>query len=235
MSAGTSFWAVIPAAGIGSRMGSDIPKQYLALGKRTVLEHTLELLALVPGLDGICVALSAADQWWPRLQLPETLPIRTVTGGAERSDSVLACLDELATALAADTRILVHDAARPCVRVADIETLMHAGAAHPVGALLGMPVRDTMKRCDRDNTVTATVDRDGLWHALTPQMFPLSALAEAIRECQRRGLAITDDASALEVLGRAPLMVAGSGDNIKITRPEDLSLATFYLQQQQRL
>lgn len=235
MSASTGFWAVIPAAGIGSRMGGDIPKQYLTLGDRTVLEHTLQLLASVPGLDGICVALAADDRWWPELALPDKLPLLTVTGGAERSHSVLNCLHALAAKLPGDTRILVHDAARPCVRVADIELLMREGVGHPTGALLGMPVRDTMKRCDRDHTVTATVDRDGLWHALTPQMFPLQDLLDAISEGLKQNLAITDDASAMEFVGKAPLMIAGTGDNIKITRPEDLGLAAFYLQQQQRL
>lgn len=229
------FWAVIPAAGIGSRMGSELPKQYLPLGRKTVLEHTIELMAAVPAIDGITVAIADNDSWWSQQRLPSTVPVQTVAGGAERCHSVRNCLYPLAENLAADTWILVHDAARPCVRAEDIQRLMSLGAAHPVGALLGMPVRDTMKRCDASDTVTATVDRERLWHALTPQMFPLAALASAIDSALTQGVAVTDEASAMEAAGRWPLMVAGTGDNIKITRPEDLHLAAFYLQQQQRL
>ena len=230
------LWALIPAAGMGRRMGGDIPKQYLPLGGRTVLEHTLDALAWHPDISGLVLVHGIDD---PRAAtLPDQLqgkPLLRAPGGAERSDSVLSGLERLAGQASDQDWVLVHDAARPCLRRADLDRLIGTLRDHPVGGLLGVPVRDTMKRADAGNTVRETVDRDDLWHALTPQMFRLGILRAALQAARGRGLPVTDDASAMELAGHVPLLVEGHGDNLKITRPEDLALAEFHLRQQERL
>lgn len=231
----STFWAIVPAAGIGTRMGTAKPKQYLTLGDRSVLEHTLTRLALHPLISGIVVATAAEDPYWRELRrLPEK-PVIQVTGGAERCHSVLQCLRYLRNSQQAQTWVLVHDAARPCVRLEDIDKLINACSRHEVGGLLGVPVHDTMKRCDETGVVIDTVDRHQLWHAQTPQMFRLQLLLDALERALAGNRLVTDEASAVEALGLTPLMVAASADNIKITRPEDLALAQFYLQQQQEM
>lgn len=230
------FWALIPAAGIGRRMGSDVPKQYLPLGGKTVLEHTLDALASQPAIDGLVLVLSADDPRAPTF--PDQVQGKSLmlaTGGAERSDSVLNGLQWLGGQADDQDWVLVHDAARPCLRREDLDRLLETLRDHPVGGLLAVPVRDTMKRGDTRHVVRETVNRDGLWHALTPQMFRLGPLREALRAARDQGLPVTDDASAMELAGHAPLLVEGHGDNLKITRPEDLALAEFHLRQQERL
>ncbi len=226
-------WAVVPAAGTGSRMGAEIPKQYLPLCGRPVIEHTLRRLASVEGIGGIVVAVGENDSWWPRLQMGLVKPLISVTGGAERCHSVLNALDELKRR-GEEGWVLVHDAARPCVRVADIERLISAVEGRTTGGLLGTPVSDTVKRTDGRGEVLSTVDREGLWRAFTPQMFPLGPLYRALGDAVARGERVTDEASAMELAGHAPLMVEGHADNIKITRPADLAMAEFFLRQQER-
>jgi 2-C-methyl-D-erythritol 4-phosphate cytidylyltransferase len=231
-----NFWALIPAAGMGRRMGSDIPKQYLPLGGKTVLEHTLDALARHPAIDGLVLVLGADDSC--AATFPDQVrgkPLLLAMGGAERSDSVMSGLERLAGQADDQDWVLVHDAARPCLRREDLDRLIETLRDHPVGGLLGVPVRDTMKRGDARQVVCETVDRDGLWHALTPQMFRLGPLREALCAARDQGLPVTDDASAMELAGQVPLLVEGHGDNLKITRPEDLALAEFYLHQQERL
>ena len=214
----TQLWAIVPAAGAGSRMNSDTPKQYLTIGDKTVIEHTLQRLAAVDGLSGIVVALSAADDRWPALRaLPDTR-IETVAGGAERHLSVYNALCHLGRFAVEQDWVLVHDAARPCVRVDDINKLIVQVRDHEQGGLLASPVRDTMKRCDSSGHVAQTVDREGLWHALTPQMFRLGELTMALKSAIDNNQNVTDDASAMELAGFRPLLVAGHADNIKITR-----------------
>ncbi|WP_031816771.1 IspD/TarI family cytidylyltransferase, partial [Vibrio parahaemolyticus] len=125
--------------------------------------------------------------------------------------------------------VLVHDAARPCVTLNDIDRLIDVCCAHPTGGILASPVRDTMKRANKENNIDHTVDREALWHALTPQMFKTQQLTRALADALQQGVAITDEASALEWLGETPALVQGSANNIKITQPEDLALAEFYL------
>lgn len=231
-------WAVLPAAGIGRRMGADRPKQYLPLAGRTVIEHAIARLLDHPRIAGAVVALAADDTHWASLPIAAAPRLRTVAGGAERADSVLAALDLLAAdGAAADDWALVHDAARPCLRRADIDALLEACAARTDdedfnGALLGLPVRDTMKRATADGRVAGTVEREHLWHALTPQIFRLGALRTALRESLAAGAAITDEAAAMQRVGHAPSLVEGREDNIKITRPRDLALAALYLSAQ---
>jgi 2-C-methyl-D-erythritol 4-phosphate cytidylyltransferase len=210
-------------------MGSQRPKQYLHLHNKPILQHTLERLNL-PRIAGIVVCVAQDDPYWETLTLP--MPVMRVNGGAERCHSVLNGLQALQQQAQPDDWVLVHDAARPCVRQADLEKLMTELAHHPVGGLLAVPVRDTMKRADAKLEIVETVNREGLWHALTPQMFRLEALSNALQSLLSRGEHVTDDAQAMEKMGQRPVLIEGHADNIKITHPQDLSLAELYLQQQ---
>ncbi|VAW89027.1 2-C-methyl-D-erythritol 4-phosphate cytidylyltransferase [hydrothermal vent metagenome] len=228
------FWAVVPAAGVGKRMGSQIPKQYLPLGNRLVIEHTLTHLAAHPKINRIVVAIGADDGYWKDITCPDTAKIVAVAGGKERCDSVFNGLQALRREAAADDWVLVHDAARPCLRVADVESLITTLRDHPVGGILGLPVADTMKRSDATGLIVETVSRERLWRALTPQMFRFGLLYDALLNAKNSDVTITDEASAIEWAGFSPRMVEGHADNIKITQPEDLSLAILYLQQQEQ-
>lgn len=225
------YWAVIPAAGVGSRMQADRPKQYLPLHGKTVLEHTLARFLDHPKIDGVVVALSENDPWWRELALQHA-KLFTALGGEERCHSVLNALNGLLSQADEKDWVLVHDAARPCLRREDLDHLIDVLQEHPVGGLLGLPVADTMKRSDSSDAVVETVSREHLWRALTPQMFRLGELREALEAALQNGQLVTDDASAMELMGKAPKMVEGHGDNIKITRPQDLALAQLYLAQQ---
>lgn len=230
MNRAVNFWAVIPAAGTGSRMQSDIPKQYLQLHGKTVIEHTLQAFCENKNIKGIVVAISDNDNWWKHLAIASHPKIKTTQGGAERCHSVLNCLQFLAAEAAADDWVLVHDAARPCIDSNEIDRLISILMEHPVGGLLALPVRDTMKRAGRDNIVSDTVNREGLWHALTPQMFRLSSLTQALQSAIEQKLLVTDESQAMELMGQKPLLVEGQAGNIKITRQDDLALAELYLE-----
>jgi 2-C-methyl-D-erythritol 4-phosphate cytidylyltransferase len=228
------YWAVLPAAGSGSRMGAELPKQYLSLGDKKVIEHSLDALLACPALSGIVVVVAADDARWPGIAANyQDQPLTTVSGGVERCHSVLNALEHLAQQARADDWVLVHDAARPCLRPADVSTLIETLDGDMHGGLLGVPVADTMKRVDERQQVTATVDRAGLWHALTPQMFRLEPLRAALQDAIDSNTLVTDEAAAMERAGYAPRMVQGHRDNIKITLPADLALAAFYLQARQ--
>ncbi len=226
-------WAVVPAAGVGRRMGAAVPKQYLSLAGRPVIERTIERLCRHPAIEAVVVALSPEDGYWPAIERDFGKPVVTAKGGAERCYSVLNGLEALAGRAAADDWVLVHDAARPCLRSDDIDRLIETLAGHEVGGILGVPVADTVKRCDESGTIVETVDRAGLWRAMTPQMFRFETLRRALRRALDDAFLVTDEASAIEHAGLRPRMVEGHGDNIKITRPEDLALAELYLRQQQ--
>ncbi|WP_439844145.1 2-C-methyl-D-erythritol 4-phosphate cytidylyltransferase [Aeromonas dhakensis] len=218
--------AIVPAAGIGSRMGAERPKQYLQLAGMAILEHTLIRLLSHPAISQVIVALAPHDRWFDTLPVAQDERILRVEGGAERAFSVLNALH-----VAQGEWVLVHDAARPCLTHGDLDRLI-ATAMACGGAILGSRVRDTMKRSDAAGNILATVEREELWHALTPQMFPAGPLKRALEEGLALGATITDEASAMERAGFSVRMVEGRADNIKVTRPEDLSLAGLYLQQQ---
>jgi 2-C-methyl-D-erythritol 4-phosphate cytidylyltransferase len=224
-----TYWIVVPAAGVGARMGADCPKQYLPLVGKTVIEHTLERLLALPNVAGVYLVLGASDNYWDDLPLAKNNRIHRVAGGAERCDSVLNALLQLQYVASPSDWVLVHDAARPCIHVQSVLHLIEQVKNHPVGGILGVPVSDTLKQVN-DSIIDSTVDRRLLWQAQTPQMFRLGLL----RDCLQRGLAegklITDESSALESYGYQPLMVQGRSDNIKITRPEDLAIAAMLLQ-----
>ena len=226
------FWAVVPAAGIGERMQADKPKQYLQLLCQTVIEHTLQRLASHPQIEGIMVAISANDSWWPNLSLSLDCPLHVVEGGQHRADSVLNSLIGLSERVDNDPWVLVHDAARPCLRVTDIDKMLISLSEHDVGGILGVLVNDTVKRTNLDNEITETVDRRNLWRAATPQMFRLRQLKQALETAFSQQMTVTDEASAIELMGLSPMMIGGHSDNIKITVPEDLALASWFLQQQ---
>jgi 2-C-methyl-D-erythritol 4-phosphate cytidylyltransferase len=227
-----AIWAIVPAAGVGRRMGSAVPKQYLALNGRLVIDHALERMLLHPSVDGLYLALSEEDRWWDGTEFAAHPDVVRVPGGGERCHSVLNALERLRRRADADDWVLVHDAARPCVRRSDIDHLIQMVQTHEVGGLLGMPVHDTMKRTDSADRVIETVERSHLWRAFTPQMFRLGVLVSAIKDALDTGFLVTDEASAVERAGLRPIMVESHPDNLKITRPEDLPLAEYYLARQ---
>ena len=235
MSGASRNWAVIPAAGVGRRVGAPIPKQYLELAGRRVIDHCLSVFVQHPAISGIVVPLDSHDAYWPDTEFADHPSVRRCNGGSERCHSVLNALDTLAEHAMEQDWVLVHDAARPCLRREDLERLLEMVPLDPVGGILAVPVRDTMKRSEGLRHIVQTVARDGLWHAFTPQMFRLGPLRRVLRQAIELDLLVTDDANAVELAGLSPLLVEGHADNIKITRPEDLPLALFHLQQQGRL
>ncbi|KJH83083.1 2-C-methyl-D-erythritol 4-phosphate cytidylyltransferase [Pseudomonas sp. KSR10] len=218
-----SFWVVIPAAGVGSRMRADRPKQYLPLAGKTIIEHTLDCFLDHPRLLGLVVSLAPADPYWPRLESASDSRIQRSDGGAERAESVLSGLRRLAELGARDEEwVLVHDAARPNLARDDIDRLLGELMDDPVGGLLAVPARDTLKRAGDDGRVQETIDRSVIWQAFTPQMFRLGVLRDALAGALEAGAPVTDEASALEWAGHSPKLIEGRSDNLKITRPEDL-------------
>jgi 2-C-methyl-D-erythritol 4-phosphate cytidylyltransferase len=223
-----TFTAVVPAAGRGSRMQANKPKQYLSLGDKTIIEHTLSRLLAHPQIGKVVVVISEDDHYFSSLPIASHPQIEVTIGGPERAISVLnglACVET--------DWVLVHDAARPCITTADLDTLFSVATESDDGAILAVPVKDTMKRADAQNCIEQTVERGHLWHALTPQMFPTQPLADAIDAGLSQSIVLTDDASAMELAGFKPRLVTGRADNIKVTQPEDLALAGFILQQQE--
>lgn len=235
MSAPARHWAVLPAAGAGRRMGAPIPKQYLDLGGRTVIERTLDVFVAHPRIAGCVVALDPTDALWAQTGYAEHPDVLRAPGGAERCHSVLNALEALTDRADAGDWVLVHDAARPCLRRGDLDLLIDELESDPVGGILAVPVRDTMKRAGETGRVDATLDRSALWHAYTPQMFRIGTLREALAAAIAAGELVTDESAAIERMGLAPRLVEGHGDNIKITRAEDLPLARLHLEQQGRL
>lgn len=226
---GGGAWALVPAAGRGVRMGGALPKQYLQVAGKPLLEHALDALLAHPAVDGVVVALAPGDQYWPGWTAHRGKPVLACAGGGERADSVLAALQALPPGVADDALLLVHDAARPNIHAADIDRLLAAAAACGDGALLAAPVRDTLKQADGEGRCAATVPRAGLWRALTPQAFRRELLRRALQAARDAGVVATDEAMAVERLGLRPRLVEGREDNIKVTTPADLALVEFLL------
>jgi 2-C-methyl-D-erythritol 4-phosphate cytidylyltransferase len=241
------FIAIVPAAGVGKRMGTHLPKQYLSIHDKTILEHTTAKLLSHPKIDKVILSLDEHDQYFCESPLASNSCVIRVSGGKERVDSVLNGL--LAVNEQKYPWVLVHDAARPCVSHHDINQLITQCLTHNSGGVLAVPVRDTMKRGYitpvehklTEQSVTSlpepiqikvTVDREQLWHALTPQMYKTTELTLAIERGLTKNLIITDESSAIEQANLPSLLVAGSSENIKITHPDDLLLAEFYLGKQ---
>jgi len=224
------IWAIVPAAGRGTRFGGEVPKQYLSVAGRPLIAHALHAVLAHPAMQGAIVVLAAGDAHWPGWSELAGKPVRTCTGGSERADSVLAGLSALPDAVRADEFVLVHDAARPNLRSADLDRLLDRGRADPVGAILAAPVRDTLKRAGDDGGIDGTEPREGLWRALTPQLFRRLQLTRALEAAREAGIAVTDESMAMERQGHRPLLVEGSEDNLKVTTAADLALVEFLLQ-----
>ncbi len=220
--------AVVPAAGVGSRMQAEIPKQYLKINNKSILEHTVDKLSSMSELNTIMLAINPEDTLFNSQQF-STIKVQTTEGGKERADSVLNALNALET-LNPDW-VLVHDAARPIVQIEDIQKLIASCFEKQEGGILAAKVKDTIKRGQQYSE--ETVPRVELWQALTPQLFPYQALKDALKTCLSESKLITDEASAMELQGKPVLLVEGRSDNIKITTPEDLRLAAFLLKEQE--
>jgi len=228
MQATDALWCVVPAAGRGTRVGGDVPKQYLPLAGKPLLMHTLERLAAHPRIAGLVLVVARADSHWQGLAEIAGKRVLLAEGGGERADSVLAGLQALRAEVEDKDFVLVHDAARPCVRADDISRLIALGVPAG-GALLAAPLRDTLKRADRDDRSVATEPREARWRALTPQMFRYGELVAALVSAKSTGAQVTDEAMAMEASGHRPLLVEGAESNIKVTTPADFALAEFLI------
>ena len=217
--------AVVPAAGVGSRMQASKPKQYLKINDKTILEHSVYRLLAHERIAKVVVVIGAEDSYFAKTSLANHQDIVITLGGKERADSVLAGLQA-----AQSEWVMVHDAARPCVRLSDINRLIDTAMNATDGAILAIPARDTIKQADTDGIV-ATIDRNHIWQAMTPQMFKREQLMCAMQQAQQQNLLVTDEASAIELMGGKPKLVAAHSSNIKVTLPEDLALAAFLLTQ----
>lgn len=222
------FWCVVPAAGHGARFGSEVPKQYISFAGKPLLMHTLERLTAQPEIIGLVVVIAPDDTYWPGYTELANKPILVAMGADKRADSVLAGLDALPFEVAVDDFVLVHDAARPCVRAADVTRLIEEVCCDS-GGLLATPLRDTLKCADINQCVISTESREMRWRALTPQLFRRGELTEALVHAKNANIQITDEAMALEQIGKRPRLVEGSEDNIKITTRADLILAEFIM------
>ncbi|MFK7794414.1 MAG: 2-C-methyl-D-erythritol 4-phosphate cytidylyltransferase [Gammaproteobacteria bacterium] len=226
-------WAVIPAAGIGERVSSTIPKQYLQIAGKTILQHAITPFVGNSHIAGITVALHPEDTHFSTLDMTIAArdKLHTVIGGATRAQSVLNALNSFEAQLDKDDFVLVHDAARPCLTNNDLDLLIDACLAHEVGGIIGSRVVDTIKYVENNNIVD-TLDRENIWRAYTPQMFRFGILKSAIQKAFENNVCITDEASAIEYIGYQPCMVDGDARNIKVTTEQDISLAEMFLQEE---
>ncbi len=222
------LWCVVPAAGHGARFGSEIPKQYTLLAGKPLLLHTLERLAAQREIIGLVVVIAPDDPHWPGYTELGGKPVLTAMGADRRADSVLAGLAALPASVADKDFVLVHDAARPCVRHADITRLIQLSCQDD-GGLLAAPVQDTLKVADAELRSASTEAREMRWRAFTPQLFRRGDLVDALENARQAGVKVTDEAMALERVGKRPRLIEGSDDNIKITTRADLALAEFIL------
>ena len=229
-----SIWAVVPAAGSGSRLGGEIPKQYRQIAGAPLLEHTLRALLRSPDIRGIMVALDPSDRRADGVKSLADERVEKTRGGAERSASVLAALKALADRVTEGDWVLVHDAARPCLDYPSLSALIERARACGEGVILAEPVSDTLKRVDGESTIAATVDRSALRRAQTPQLFPFDQLHQALDACLVDGVNVADEAMAVEWAGGRVHVLAGPSSNIKITVEADLAFAELLLRQQNR-
>ncbi|MBN6521641.1 2-C-methyl-D-erythritol 4-phosphate cytidylyltransferase [Acinetobacter pittii] len=227
----TKLWAVIPAAGSGSRFSKTELKQYQYIQNTTVLEHTVRRISQLP-LNGYVLAIGTQDTFAQTLAFHDMDKAHFCMGGAERVHSVLNALNHLLTFADENDWVLVHDAARPCVTIECLNALVEQAIKSNHSAILAIPVRDTLKQVRVDNYINKTISRDSLWQAQTPQIAKIGKLKKAIEYALENNIAITDEASALEYMGETVQVVMGRSDNIKITYPDDLELARLILQSQ---
>lgn len=222
----TPLWVIIPSAGKGKRFGSSVPKQYQPLLNTTVLQNTLNRFTSRSDVCGIVLAVASDDEYIK--SLPSHPLVHIVQGGKERSDSVLNALNYLHNLVAENTLIAVHDAARPCIRKSSLDRLFEVARSAEAGAIMALAATDTVKLVDMQK-IKKTIDRNQIWLAQTPQVFPFKMISTALKMARAKGMLVTDEASAIELMGLSPIVVSGRQDNIKITNTEDLALATFLL------
>lgn len=227
MSKNAKYWVIIPAAGSGSRMQSSVPKQYLSVLGKTILEHTLSVFTESDFIQQVMVCLPENDTVFDSLNLLDSNKVTTTPGGDSRARSVFNGLQ----AINADANdwVLVHDAARPCFTQKLLGTLIEELADDEIGGIMAMPAKDTLKLSDPDNRINTTVDRSTIWQAQTPQMFRYHLLSEALSLALKQSVEITDEASAIEWAGYQPKLVVGEASNLKVTTPDDLALVEFLL------
>ncbi len=224
------IWGVIPAAGYGTRMSSEKPKQYLSLHGETILQRSCSSLLDHPDVDGVIVVLASDDSNFATLPTDLTSRMITAVGGTSRSESVASGVKKVIDRADEQTWALVHDAARPLLSARDLGNLISTVTQSSApGGILATPVQDTLKRSTTDQRIDATVDRTTLWQAQTPQMFRASALLHALRYAEQSGVIVTDEASAMEQMGEQPLLVPATDPNFKITRDSDFDLANALL------
>ena len=221
------YFALVPAAGTGMRMGNTRPKQYLPLAGSPMIRHALATLCASSQISRVFVVLAQHDAEWDRYDwTPLGAKLATLRcGGPKRADTVLNGLNAIAQQLASDDWVLVHDAARPCLAAAQLDALIVAVADDPVGGILALPVADTLKQAGHDGRIDATLPRDHVWQAQTPQMFRYGVLCQALA----RTSVVTDEASAVEALGKRPKLVASNTSNLKVTYPSDFALAELII------
>lgn len=231
MSVQAKYWAIMPAAGIGSRMESTMPKQYLKLAGKTIIEHSIDAILRLANLELLIVCISENDRRFSELPVTSDR-ITTELGGESRAQSVLNGVLALGGKARDDDWVLVHDAARPCLQSEDLNRLLASLESDPVGGVLAVKANDTLKLSTTtggQDRVAKTVDRSQIWLAQTPQMFRYGLLREALEHCKSEQLAVTDEASALEQIGHSVKLIRGSYHNIKVTTPDDRKLAQFLL------
>ena len=215
-------------------MRRKVPKQYLEIAGKTVIEHAMEAFLEHDMIDGVVAVTPPGDPRWIDIAPEHPKFIGRFDGGAERSDSVINGLEGLKPQAKADDWVLIHDAARPCISARLLDRLIKKVLRHPVGGILGLPVNDTIKRTDVTGGIMETVSRENIWRAQTPQMFRFQVLYDALRDIRSRGGSVTDDAAAMEFLGMRPLMVVSDSSNIKITNPSDIPLAEYFVEAEQK-
>lgn len=226
-----NVWVVVPAAGQGLRMGSDTPKQHLQLCGKTILQHTLTRLCGMSFIRGVVVGLSSADRWWQRDPYVHSKLLGAYAGGKHRQDTVYQGLQHLLDdhAVKPSELVMVHDAARPCITCEDVLNVVVQASENRHGAVLGSRLKDTIKSSTDDGMISGTLDRNTCWRAFTPQAFKIGDLMNALEAVRNQNISVTDEAMAMEYVGRPPIMVQGSDMNIKITDQADLSLAERFL------
>lgn len=222
------YWVIIPAAGVGSRFGTDTPKQYARINDLTVLEHSVHPFLQIPFINKIVIAIASNDPFAKQLATLNNERIEFTTGGETRAESVLNALNHIEPYCKQDDWVIVHDSVRPCLTNNELESFIALLPTAACGALLAVPVTDTLKNV-QDHRVQSSLDRRNIWRAQTPQAFPFSILKNAISSAVDDISSITDESSAIERMGHNPLIVKGLESNIKITYPEDLDLARYHL------
>ena len=218
------IWAVIPAAGVGKRYSSDIPKQYLPLSGTPVLLHSINKLVKLDEIEEILVALNPEDTFWKKLNFSHP-KVKAIHGGLQRCNSVNSALEELSGRAKKGDWVLVHDAVRPCISDSDLKKITSIVNDEEVGGLLAFPILDTIKEVGENLEVQKTIPRENLWSAMTPQIFRYEVLKQALDAAIMAGESVTDEASAIEAIGLTPRIIQGEKTNIKITHPSDMVLA----------